>query len=375
MKGTDWVKKLQKKYGSAVTYLDDPDLMERRNTFIPTGVFSVDYIIGRPGLPLGRIIEIAGWPSSGKSALCMRMMSSFQKLGGEVVLWDTEQSYTKEFAAVFELKPIVIVQPDHLQQMVREQIPFTIKHIRESNFDKPVILCIDSLSIATEEEVEEDMSDKALGQHARILSKSFRAIGKQLYDSKISLVVVSQLKSKPMAWGRAVGKLGGYAVDYHAAIQLEMNRQHAEPDGILVKLKCVKNKVSFPFKETTVDLNWETGFDDTKCIMQLAVDAKLLTKRSGFYYGPDGEPLPGKNKGVRQEEAVNTVVEQVVKSVFPEVDYAGYRQFFRTCEGVPAEEVSEDVETVAPKADTGGSTTKQSQFKSAGTVRNDTKGT
>lgn len=317
----DIVSDVQKKFGTdAIRPLSDYQA-DHDAGFITSGCFSMDWVVGRPGIPLGRIVEIYGPYSSGKSTIAASCLASCQRNGGATYLVDSEHSYSDEWARTFGLDTakLYLMDPDHLKAMF-EQIAFLCKTIVERGITQPSLIVIDSVSaFPVPEELEfleggkEKDASKAMGLHARYCAKGFRILSNLIWDSKVAIICVSQLKDNPMM-PYAKSKLGGAAVDFHAAVQLQTNRTHKDEQSITVRLRCQKNKVAPPFRETMFDVIFNHGIDDSYAIAQAGVALGLITiKGSGWCtHVPTGASF-------RQKDIVEQYGLEIVSKVFPEL--------------------------------------------------------
>jgi len=292
----DLVNKFCKKFGEgSLKFLtDESEMFSSPEAFVPTGLLPVDYVLGRYGVPLGRIIEIFGYESVGKSAILASALGMCQRLGGIAILADTEHSYSDDWSCLFGIDPgkLLIFQPDHLQEL-GEQLVFLCNELREQNPDVPVLIGIDSLAATPVlEEVDEDLSDKATALHARVLSQILRKVTDLIWERKVALIWINQQKERPMMGpysGGGIAKIGGHALDFHAAIQLQLKRKQLlkegnEIVGITIQITGVKNKVGRPFRSAEVDYFFNTGFDDSAFVLDLGSSLGLWKKKGGGWY-------------------------------------------------------------------------------------------
>jgi len=289
------IKHFCKKFGNgALKTLNEEDTMFLSpQEYVPTGILSVDYVLGKYGVPLGRIVEIFGYESVGKSAVLASLLGTCQRLGGVAILADTEHSYSSDWADLFGIIPekLLVFQPDHLQEL-GEQLVFLCKELREQNPDIPVVIGIDSLAATpVMEEVDEDLSDKATALHARVLSQILRKVTDLIWERRVSLVWINQQKERPMMgpYGGGVAKIGGHALDFHCAIQIQLKRKQLIKSGndiigITIQAYGAKNKIGYPFRSAEVDYFFDSGFDDSAFVLELGAKLKLWKKKGGGWY-------------------------------------------------------------------------------------------
>lgn len=260
--------------------------------FISTGIPSLDYIMGRPGIPVGRIVEIAGFEATGKSALAIQIMKQFQKAGAVVVLFDTECSYDLEWAQRLGLDTKEMLRPelDHLQggfNLVEDIL-------KETEKDNTKCLIVwDSLSATpAAEELEGDFADVQVGLHARIMARAFRRLTKQIPRKNATLLFVEQLKEKitsmPTFGKKPTSKIGGHAVPFHATLMLEITKAQKIKEGedivgIECKVSTQKNKLAPPFRETQLEFYFDKGFCVDRSYLDIAVKAGIVKYKGGWY--------------------------------------------------------------------------------------------
>ena len=313
------VKQIQDKFGTAAIKPLDGYAPSHNAGFITTGSFSVDYVIGRPGLPLGRIVEIFGPFSSGKSTIAASCIASFQRNGGKAIIIDSEHSYSPEWTRTFGIDPkeLLLMEPSDIQAMF-EQVAYLCNTIADAQSTVPVLVVIDSISaFPTPEELEflKDGSKKdpsrALGLHARYCAKGFRILSNLIWDCNVSVLCISQLKDNPMMpYQRS--KLGGAAVDFHAAIQLQTSKAGKDEKSITTKLRCQKNKMASPFKETLFTIVFGEGINDNHTFVHAGIAAGLIRTKGGGWctHVESGESF-------RYAEVVTKHGVEILKHYFP----------------------------------------------------------
>ncbi len=289
------VDQFRKQFGAgAISTLSGDDLVTHDLGFIPTGNFAIDSIIGRPGIPLGRVVEFYGQYASGKSTTVAGILGKCQQLGGMPVLFDTEHAYSSEWSRMFGIDPdnLLVVQPGCIEDAFM-QTAFVCQKVLESNFQYPVIIAFDSISalpmraevdaVAASLKGKDEEKGSQWGAHAKYLAESLRVFTEIIWNAAISLVFVSQEKQR--IGHVSVVKLGGDALNFHAAVQIKLTKaQPKTEEYTTIKARCVKNKVGAPFKEAEFKINFETGIDDSASVVKKASELGIVSKgKPGWY--------------------------------------------------------------------------------------------
>ncbi len=295
------VDAINKKYKESSCILDKMEFPEHKLGFLSTGSACLDFATGR-GIPFGRLTEISGWESTGKSALGAYLLAECQRKGGISVLLDTEYAMLPQWASTLgiDTKKLIMVEPEHLQDAI-DKIFMTTSIVK----DRKVSCCIvwDSVSgMPTKEELETDETDAGGGMmlHSRILSRGMRKISKIMWDRKIALVVISQLREKPMAYGSGTSSIGGHAIPFHSALRIQLVKKgpiygsqkdgdRGDPIGISCLAKVIKNKLASPFKEAYIDLKFEEGFDKTRDMLLYGIKKDKISFHKGGWYEYKGK--------------------------------------------------------------------------------------
>jgi recombination protein RecA len=275
---------------------DSPLFLEERPIpgHIPTGSLEIDALIGAPGIPLGRISHIKGWSGSGKSMICSCLMAQVQKMGGLAVLLDTERSYTKPWAESLGVNTSEVFDISKNLEVDSLESAFSAIHVIMDAIDEkdeePVLFIVDSLSaLSPDSEMEADYDDQQPGRHARISSKAMRKLTIETFAKKVALVFVSQLREKIMSFGASTATIGGHAIFFHAALELDMKRERVikegnSPIGFETKIVVTKNKLGgVPFIDRTVKLFFENGINIPMSALNPAIDVGLVEYNKGWY--------------------------------------------------------------------------------------------
>lgn len=288
----DTAKSFEKKYGKfSVSSLDD---YEERG-YVPTGVPVVDYVIGRPGFPIGRMTEIFGHSSSGKSALCAQTIAMCQKNDIIPVLIDTEHSYDPKWLKnMFGADPesILMLHPEYVEEtfdLIRQIIP----QIREEYPNNAMAFFIDSVSAQptkAELDAEDSTDSKQRAMHATRISEGCRKVGGLAWNNYAALIFISQLKDNPgMMYGTNQHKLGGHALDFHCGLQLETRRlsflknDKQSAHGYKLSIKSKKNKFVEPDRERMYKYLFADGFNVNEQVLNFMSELDLITKSGGWF--------------------------------------------------------------------------------------------
>lgn len=294
------VKSINETFGKGIAQtLDGAFEPNKIKGFIPTNNLALDWVIGRPGFPVGRISEVAGKYGSGKSSIIASTIGNVQRNGGLGILVDAEKSYDPTWGTMHKVIPdeLIYLDPPHLEGVFDETI-VAIKTIRDSGSEMPIFLAVDSVSAvptAAEMEVEDSTSSKQSAAHAVIISEGLRRMSKLIHQQNVAVVFVSQLKDNPRAsWGKTTSKIGGSAIDFSAGLLLELTRtkyitKNEKKIGQTIQITSRKNKFNFidPLRVRTVDLYYRDGFRPKEILIDFLVEEGMI-KKNGAWYEHDG---------------------------------------------------------------------------------------
>lgn len=248
---------------------------------ISSGSLTLDLALGG-GYPRGRIVEIYGPESSGKTTLALHAIAEAQKKGGIAAFIDAEHALDPEYAGKLgiNVKDLYVSQPD-CGEMALDIVD---KLVRSSAVD---VIVVDSVAaLVPRAELEGDMIDQQIGLQARLMSKAMRKIVGSLASSQTTVIFLNQLRSKVgVIFGSPEVTSGGNALKFFSSIRLDTRRKEILPDnsGIRCKVKVVKNKVSTPFQSVMIDILFGTGIDQLGCLVDAAVEQNVIVRRGSWY--------------------------------------------------------------------------------------------
>jgi recombination protein RecA len=268
---------------------------------ISTGSISIDYALGIGGLPRGRVIEIFGPESSGKTTLALQVIAEAQKLGGMAAFVDAEHALDAAYAQKLgvDVENLLVSQPDNGEQAL--EIVEVL--IRSGGVD---VVVVDSVAaLVPKAEIEGEMGDAQMGLQARLMSQALRKLTGVVSKSKTCLVFINQLREKiGVMFGNPETTTGGRALKFYASVRIDIRRIASIKDGDVVvggrtRVKVVKNKVAPPFREAEFDIMYGEGISRTGDLLDLAVDKRIVEK-SGAWFAFSGERLGQGRENAKQ---------------------------------------------------------------------------
>ena len=295
------IQQIEKQFGkgSIMKLGDENQANDIRS--IPTGALTLDFALGIGGFPCGRVVEIFGPESSGKTTLCLAVVAEAQKMGGNAAFIDAEHALDPQFARKIgvRLDDLLIAQPDNGE----EALEITDSLVRSNAID---VVVIDSVAaLVPRSELEGSMGDPQMGLHARLMSQALRKLTGTIARSNTTVVFINQIRHKiGVFFGSPETTTGGNALKFYASVRLDIRRIETlkkadEAIGNRVRVKIVKNKTAPPFKQAEFDILFSRGINREGCLLDLAVQDKLL-ERAGTWYSYQGKQI-----GQGRENAYN----------------------------------------------------------------------
>src|SRR5437773_5748261 len=287
---------------------------------ISTGAINLDAAIGVGGIPRGRVTEIYGPESSGKTTLCLHVVANAQKAGGTAAYIDAEHALDTDYAGKLgvDVESLLVSQPDTGEQAL--EICEIL--VRSGAVD---VIVIDSVAaLVPKAEIEGDMGESHMGLQARLMSQALRKLTGAIARSKTSVIFINQLREKiGVMFGNPETTTGGKALKFYASVRLDIRRigpvkEKEDVIGSHVRVKVVKNKVAPPFKQAEFDIMYAEGISHASLVLDIAAESGIIEK-SGAWYSYKGQKIgQGRENSkmfLKDNPALMTEVEEQVKGV------------------------------------------------------------
>ncbi|RCK72631.1 MAG: RecA protein [Ignavibacteriae bacterium] len=311
------IEQIEKQHGKgAVMRLGDKTITKVE--VIPTGSISLDYALGVGGVPRGRVTEIFGPESSGKTTLCLHVIAEAQKRNGIAAFVDTEHALDVNYAKRLgvDVNNLLLSQPEFGEQAL--EIVETL--VRSGSID---VVVIDSVAALTPRaEIEGEMGDPTMGVQARLMSQALRKLAAAINKSKTCVIFTNQLRQKiGVMFGNPETTTGGNALKFYASIRLDVRRVEAIKDGNNVignrtRVKVVKNKVAPPFREASFDILYNEGISKIGDLIDLAIENDVIQKSGSWFAYKDeriGQGRDAVKKFLQENEKYQQEIELLLR--------------------------------------------------------------
>ena len=304
--------KIEKDFGkgSLMRLGDKPD---EKIPVIPTGALSLDIALGIGGVPRGRIIEIYGAESSGKTTIALHIIAEAQKMGGVAAFIDAEHALDPAYAGAIgvDTDNLLVSQPDNGESAL--EITETL--VRSGAID---VIVVDSVAALTPKaEIEGDMGDSHMGLQARLMSQALRKLTAVASKSKCTIIFINQLREKVgVFYGSAETTTGGKALKFYASVRIDIRKKDAIKDGgdVIgnhVNAKIVKNKVAPPFRTAEFDIMYGKGISNTACMLDVAVSKGIVQKGGSWFSYKDEKIGQGRDKTIDYLESNPEILAEI----------------------------------------------------------------
>ena len=314
------IAQIEKSYGKGSIMKLGPDAPSVKVDVIPTGAINLDAAIGVGGIPRGRVTEIYGPESSGKTTLCLHVVANAQKAGGTAAFIDAEHALDTEYAAKLgvDVEKLLVSQPDTGEQAM--EICEIL--VRSGAVD---VIVVDSVAaLVPKAEIEGEMGESHMGLQARLMSQALRKLTGAIARSGVSVIFINQLREKiGVMFGNPETTTGGKALKFYASVRLDIRRvgpvkEKEDVIGSHVRVKVVKNKVSPPFKQAEFDIMYAEGISHTSLLVDIGAESGIIEKSGAWYsYGTQriGQGRENAKLFLKDNPTVMAEIEEKVKAV------------------------------------------------------------
>lgn len=308
------IKQIEKEFGKgAIMLLSDDSITDIE--VISSGSMLLDDILGIKGFPKGRIIEIYGPESAGKTTLALMALAQTQKIKGKIAFIDAEHALDRQYSQKLgvDVNGLLLSQPDSGEQAL-EILDILVK---SQALD---MIIVDSVAaLVPQVELDGDMTEQTIGAQARLMSKALRKLSGSIAKTNCIVIFINQIREKiGIIYGNPEVTPGGRALRFYSSIRLEVRKgeqliKNSQIIGHKIKIKVVKNKVAPPFKTAVIDFYFAEGFSQQSEIIDIAVEKKIISKSGGWYTYGEIKLGQGKEK-VKESLELNTTLLNEIKT-------------------------------------------------------------
>ncbi len=308
---------LEKTFGKGSVMLMSDDISSYDEGVIPTGSIVLDLALGIGGLPRGRIVEIFGAESAGKTTLALSVVTQAQKLGGTAAYIDVEHAIDPTYSQNIgiDLKKLLISQPDSAEQALE----ITEYLVRSGTID---LIVIDSVAaLVPRAEVEGEMGELQIGLQARLMSQALRKLAGVIRKTNCTTIFINQLREKVgVVFGNPETTPGGRALKFYSSVRIDLRRVEPIKNGTdivgsRVRARIVKNKMAAPFKKAEIDIIFSEGISRESSLIDLGVEQEVITKNGSFFSYDDKKLGQGKDSVRRYLKEEESLAEEIDKKI------------------------------------------------------------
>lgn len=315
---------IEKQFGEgSIMRLGESDKRSRGIATISTGALSLDLGLGIGGFPRGRIVEIYGPESSGKTTLALSVVANAQKAGGSVAYIDAEHAIDPKYAQIIgvNLEDMLISQPDCGEDAMSIAEVLT----RSNAVD---VIVVDSVAaLVPKAELDGEIGDKHVGLQARLMSQSLRKLTAAVNKSKTCLIFINQLREKiGVMFGSPETTTGGRALKFYASIRIDLRRiatlndNKGESFGSRISAKVVKNKMSPPFRKVEFDILWNRGISRAGSILDVGIEKEVVSKRGAWFSYKEERLGQGKEQARDLIDSNQKLQDQILKDIYQKIN-------------------------------------------------------